>query len=168
MKVRPDTVDMRGVDKSMINFSEGRLEIGQKNILTASDYNLNSLALEGLIERRTTSRGKTYYYTETLAKQTRFCVTISLREKRIERVRLHWLDSRMKGWDDVSEELMISEYRLLSNLVTKLVGTPPDSRRTATRTWRFNWGQIDVSYEPRSFQADIFMRPRQDCSRRRS
>jgi len=144
----------------MINFIEGRLDIDEKNILASSNDDLNALAEKGLLERRKTGRGETYYYLETEADRMRFGVYISLRKKKIEWLRLHWLDSPMKGWDDVSEKLMMDEYHLLSDLVKKQVGAPPDNRRTATRTWRFNWGQVDVSYEPRSYQADIFMKPR--------
>lgn len=144
----------------MINFIEGKIDIGEKNILTASIDDLNSLAKEGLIEKRKTGRGETYYYVEAEANCMRFGVFISLREKKIEWLRLHWLDSPMKGWDDVSENLMMDEYRLLSDFVKKQIAAPPDNRRTATRTWRFKWGQVNVSYEPRSFQADIFMKPR--------
>jgi hypothetical protein len=144
----------------MINFTEGKIDIGEKNILAASIDDLNVLTKQGLIEKRKTGRGETYYYVEAEADCMRFGVVISLREKKIEWLRLHWLDSPMKGWDDVSEKLMMDEYRLLSDLVKKQVGAPPDNRRTATRTWRFKWGQVNVSYEPRSFQADIFMKPR--------
>jgi hypothetical protein len=144
----------------MINFIEGRINIDGENILAASDDDLNNLAEEGLIEKRKTGRGETYYYVETEADSMRFGVFISLREKKIEWLRLHWLDSPMKGWDDVSEKLMMDEYRLLSDLVKKQAGTPPDNRRTATRTWRFKWGQVEASYEPRSYQANIFMIPR--------
>lgn len=144
----------------MINFIEGQLNIAMKNILASSDDDLNTLAKEGFIEKRTTGRGETYYYVEAEADYMRFGVFISMMGKRIEWLRLHWLDSPMKGWDDVSEKLMMDEYRLLSDLVKKLVGAPPDNRRTATRTWHLNWGKVNVSYEPRSFQADIFMKPR--------
>jgi hypothetical protein len=144
----------------MINFIEGQLNIGMTNILAASDEDLNTLAEEGLIEKRKTGRGEIYYYVEAEADCMRFGVFISLEERRIEWLRLHWLDSPMKGWDDVSENSMMDEYRLLSDLVKKQVGAPPDNRRTATRTWRFKWGQVNVSFEPRSFQADIFMKPR--------
>jgi len=144
----------------MINFIEGRINIDGKNILAASDSDLNTLAGKGLIEERKTGRGETYYYVETEADDVRFGVFISLRGKRIDWLRLHWLDSPMKGWDDVSEKLMMDEYQLLSDLVKKQVGAPPDNRRPATRTWRFNWGQVEASYEPRSYQANIFMVPR--------
>jgi len=66
----------------------------------------------------------------------------------------------MKGWDDVSEKAMTDEYRPLSNFVKKKVGAPPNNIRTGTRTWRFNWGQLNVSYEVRSFDVAIFMKPR--------
>jgi DNA-binding transcriptional ArsR family regulator len=144
----------------MINFIEGKINLGEKSISVVSDYkDLSALADEGLIEKREDAGGM-YYYVEAEADGMRLGVFISLREKRIEWLRLHWLDSPMKGWDDVSEKLMMDEYRLLSDLVKKQVGTPPNNRRTATRTWRFKWGQVNVSYEPRSFQADIFMKPR--------
>lgn len=144
----------------MINFIEGKINLGEKSISVASDYkDLSALAEEGLIEKREDAGGM-YYYVEAEADGMRLGVFISLQEKRIEWLRLHWLDSPMKGWDDVSEKLMMDEYRLLSDLVKKQVGTPPNNRRTATRTWRFKWGQVNVSYEPRSFQADIFMKPR--------
>jgi hypothetical protein len=149
-----------GDDKPMINFIEGRLNIREKNILAACDNDLKALAEEGLIGKRKTGRGETYYYVEADADRMRFGVVISLREKKIEWLRLHWLDSPMKGWDDVSEKLMMDEYRLLSDFVKKQVGAPPDNRRSATRTWLLKWGQVNVSYEPRSFQADIFMKPR--------
>jgi len=144
----------------MINFTEGSFNINEKNILTASDEDLNCLAENGLVEKRETGRGETYYYVEAEVDSMRFGVFVSLREKRIEWLRLHWLDSPMKGWDDVSENLMMNEYRLLSDLVKKQVGAPPDNRRTATRTWRLKWGKIEASYEPRSYQANIFMVPR--------
>jgi hypothetical protein len=145
----------------MINFTEGRINLGEKNILTASsDEDLNSLAEEGLIEKRETGGGRTYYYVEAASSAFRFGVFIRLREKRIEWLRLHWLDSLMKGWDDVSEKAMKDEYRLLSDFVEKLVGRPPDNKRNRQRTWRFKWGQVEVAYEPRAYQADIFMKPR--------
>jgi hypothetical protein len=145
----------------MINFAEGKINLGAKNILAASDYeDLNSLAEEGLIEKRETGGGRTYYYVEAVADDMRFGVFIRLREKKIEWLRLSWLDSPMKGWDDVSEKAMKDEYRLLSNLVEKMVGGPPDNKRNRQRTWRFKWGQVEVSYEPRAYQADIFIVPR--------
>jgi DNA-binding transcriptional ArsR family regulator len=149
-----------GVNQPVINFTEGKINLGDRSISVASnDKELIALAEEGLIEKREDSGG-IYYYLKAEADGMRLGVFISLREKKIEWLRLHWLDSPMKGWNDVSENLMLDEYRLLSDLVKKQVGIPPCNRRPATRTWRFNWGQINVSYEPRSFQADIFMRPR--------
>lgn len=35
-----------GVEKAMISFRDGRLDIGEKNILAASDDDLNALAEE--------------------------------------------------------------------------------------------------------------------------
>jgi hypothetical protein len=146
----------------MIDFIKGQINLGAKNIFMASDDKyLNTLAEEGLIEKRKDpGGGEPYFYVEAVTDGMRLGVIISLREKRIDYILLRWLDSPMKGWDDVSEQLMMDEYRLLSDLVKKQVGAPPDNRRTATRTWRFKWGQVNVSYEPRSFQADIFMKPR--------
>jgi len=72
---------------------------------------------------------------------------------------LHWLDSSMKGWDDVSVTEVKNEYHLLLNLVKKIVGRPPDIKKNREYTWRFKWGQVDVSFDLRAFQADIFMVP---------
>lgn len=145
----------------MINFTEGRINLGEKSILTvSSDEDLNSLAEEGLIEKRETDGGRAYYYFEAASSDLSFGVFIRVREKRIEWLRLHWLDSPMKGWDDVSEKAMKDEYRLLSDFVEKSVGRPPDNKKNRQRTWRFRWGQVEVAYEPRAYQADIFMKPR--------
>lgn len=149
------------IDRFMIDFTEGRINLGEKNILTVSSgEGLNRLAAEGIIEKRKTGRGRIYYYIEATSSALRFGVFIRLREKRIEWLRLHWLDSSMKGWDDVSEKGMKDEYRLLSDFVEKLVGRPPDNKRNSQCTWRFNWGEVEVAYEPRAYQADIFMKPR--------
>lgn len=143
----------------MINFSEGQINLGEKNILAVSVEELEDLAEEGLIQKRKDNVG-TYYYVEDETDDMRFRVYISVREKRIEWLRLHWLDSPMKGWDDVSDKAMMDEYRLLSNFVEKRVGRPPDNKRNRERTWNFKWGDVEVSYEPRAYQADIFMKPR--------
>jgi len=142
----------------MINFSDGRLNIGEKNILAVSNEELNSLAEKGLIDKRKDAVG-TYYYVEDEADGMRFGVTISLKEKKIQWLRLHWLDSSMKGWDDVSVTEVKNEYHLLLNLVKKIVGRPPDIKKNREHTWRFKWGQVDVSFDLRAFQADIFMVP---------
>jgi len=142
----------------MINFSDGRLNIGEKNILAISNEELSSLAEQGLIEKRKDAVG-TYYYVEDEADGMRFGVTISLKEKKIQWLRLHWLDSSMKGWDDVSVTEVKNEYHLLLNLVKKIVGRPPDIKKNREHTWRFKWGQVDVSFDLRAFQADIFMVP---------
>jgi len=142
----------------MINFSDGRLNIGEKNILAVSNEELSSLAEQGLIEKRKDAVG-TYYYVEDEADGMRFGVTISLKEKKIQWLRLHWLDSSMKGWDDVSVTEVKNEYHLLLNLVKKIVGRPPDIKKNREHTWRFKWGQVDVSFDLRAFQADIFMVP---------
>ena len=143
----------------MINFIEGRINIGEKNILAVSDEVLRALAKEGLIEKREDNDG-TYYYVEAVEDELRFGVFISLRGKNISWLLLRWLDRPMKGWSDVSEKALKDEYRLLLNFVEKKVGGPPDNRGNRKRTWRFKWGQIEVSYEPRSFDAAIFMVPR--------
>ncbi len=142
----------------MINFSDGRLNIGKKNILAVSYEELSSLAEQGLIEKRKDAVG-TYYYVEDEADGMRFGVTISLNEKKIQWLRLHWLDSSMKDWDDVSVTEVKNEYHLLLNLVKKTVGRPPDIKKSKDRTWRFKWGQVAVSFDLRAFQADIFMVP---------
>jgi hypothetical protein len=143
----------------MINFIEGKINISEKNILTFSDQDLNALAEEGLIDKREDAVG-TYYYAEAKADRMRFGVVISLQEKKIDWLRLSWLDSPIKGWDDASEKAMKDEYRLLSNFVEERVGRPPDNKRNRKRTWCFKWGQLEVCYEPRAYQADIFMKPR--------
>jgi hypothetical protein len=144
----------------MINFVEGQVNVGEKNIIAGSDEDLTALAEEGLIEKRATGRDRIYYHVDAVADDMRFGVSIRLREKRIEWLRLHWLDSPVKGWDDVSEKAMIDEYRLLSDFIEKTVGGPPDNKANRKRTWRFKWGQVEVCYEPRAYQADIFMKPR--------
>jgi hypothetical protein len=145
----------------MVNFIEGQINFGAKNISFASDYeDLNTIAEEGLIEKRETGSGTIYYYVEAMANDMRFGVFITLREKRIDWIRLSWLDSPIKGWDDVSEKGVKDEYRLLLNIVEKMVGGPPDNKKNRQRTWRFTWGQLNVSYDLRAFQADIYMKPR--------
>ncbi|MCA1857834.1 hypothetical protein LE190_18160 [Massilia oculi] len=114
----------------MINFIEGKVDIREKNILAASDVELGRLADEGLIEKRRDTLG-TYYYVEEEADGKNFSVTVSSREKNIQQLRLHRLDSLMKTWDDVSVEGVKHEYHMLSNLVKKLVGRPPDIKTIA-------------------------------------
>lgn len=88
----------------------------------------------------------------------RFGVFISLREKNIDWLRLSWLDSPVKGWDDASEGVMKNEYRLLSNFVEQTIGGPPDNK--GNRSVRGgSSGNVEVSYEPRAYQADIYMKP---------
>lgn len=146
----------------MINFIEGKINLKAKSVIIASDYGyLNALAEKGLIEKRKgPGNGKDYFYAEAIAEDQRFGLIISLRNKKIDYILLRWLDSPMKGWDDVSEKALKDEYRLLLNFVEKSVGGPPDINSNRKRTWRFKWGQVDVSYEPRSFDAAIFMKPR--------
>ena len=146
----------------MINFNEGKIIISnKKNISAESNYDdLYTLAEEGLIEKREGSGGKNYYYVEAVEDGMRFGVFIRLREKKIEWLLLRWLDRPITGWDNASEKALKDEYRLLLNFVEKKVGGPPNNKKNRQRTWRFNWGQVEVSYEPRSFDAAIFMVPR--------
>jgi len=145
----------------MINFTEGKIELGKKNILTTSTLeDLDSFANDGLIEKRETGGGRIYYYVEAMSDNMRYGISIRLKDKMIEWLRLSWLDSSMKGWADVSEKAMKHEYRLLSIFLEKEIGRPPDRKKNRQRTWHFRWGQVEVSYEPRAFQADIFMVPR--------
>jgi len=146
----------------MINFIKGQINLGAKNICAVSDDEyINTLAEEGLLEKREDGVGS-YYYVETLADNMRFGVFIRLSEKRILRLVLRWLDGpcTSKGWDDVSEKALKEEYCLLLNFVEKMVGGPPDNKRDRQRTWRFAWGQVDVSYESRDFVTQIYMKPR--------
>jgi hypothetical protein len=143
----------------MINFVEGKINLGKKNIFAFSDEELNSLAEEGLIEKRKDNVGN-YYYVEAEADGMKFGAFISLQGNRINWVRLSWLDSPIKGWNDASEKAMKDEYHLLSNFVEKVVGSPPDNKGNRKRAWRFKWGEVEVTYEPRAYQADIYMKPR--------
>ena len=145
----------------MINFIEGKINLGEMNISVVSDYEyLNVLAEEGLIEKREMPGGRPYFYVEAVEDGMRFRVFIRLREKRIEWILLRWLDRPITGWDNASEKAMTDEYHLISNFVKKHVGTTPDSKKTGTREWRLKWGQLNVSYEIRSFDVAIFMKPR--------
>jgi len=145
----------------MINFIEGQINLGENSITAASDDEyLDALAEKGLVEKREKRGGRVYYYVEAEADGMRFGVFIRLREKKTEWLRLSWLDSSMKGWDDVSEMAMKDEYRLLLNFIEKMVGRSPDNKGNRKHTWHFKWGLIEVCYEPRAYQADIFMKPR--------
>lgn len=146
----------------MINFIEGKINLGAKCLLaTSNSEDVNALAEEGLIEKREDGAG-IYYYVEAVADGMRFGVFIRLREKKIHWLVLHWLDGpcTSQGWDGVSEKALKDEYRLLLNFVEKRSGGPSDNKRNRQRTWRFKWGQVDVSYEPRDFVAAIFIKPR--------
>lgn len=94
----------------MINLIEGQINIGEKNILATSDKDLSALAEEGLIEKRELDRGKSYYCMEDVAADIKLGVFIVMREQNIECLRLHWLHSPMKGWDDVSEQGVKDEF----------------------------------------------------------
>lgn len=142
----------------MINFIEGKINLGERNICTTSNYEeLNSLVEEGLVEKRE-GNGRRTYYVEAVEDGMRFGVFIRLQEKnRVELILLRWLDRPTKGWDDASEKALKDEYRVLSNFVAKMVGTQHDCKKNRQRIWRFKWGQLEVSYEPRSFDAAIFI-----------
>lgn len=146
----------------MINFIKGQINIGAKQIYTSSDYEqINALAEEGIIEKREDGSG-VYYYVESVVEGMRFGIFIRFRDKRIHWLVLHWLDGpcTSKGWEGVSEKALKYEYRMLLDFVEKTAGGPPASKNDRQRTWRFNWGQVDVSYQPRDFVAAIFMKPR--------
>jgi len=150
----------------MINFIEGKISVDEKTISVASDYAyLNALSEESSVEKRKDpGGGEPYFYVEAVADGMRFGIFISLRDRKIEWLRLSWLDSSMKGWEDVSEKAVKGEYRILLNLIEKLVGRPPDSKKARLRSWRMEWGQLNVSYDLRAFQADIYMKPREIIS----
>jgi len=144
----------------MINFTEGRISLGEKYISVFSDSkDMCAFAENGLIEKREHTRGL-YYYLEVEEESMRFSVFIELQDNRVKWILLRWLDRPMKSWDDVSEKAMADEYRLLSNFLKKQLGASPDNIKTVTRTWHFKWGQINLSYEVRSFDVGIFMKPR--------
>ena len=151
-----------GVGKSVINFTEGKIEVNEGNIFVVSDYEyLNALSEKGSVEKRDDPGGtEAYFYAEAVADKMRFGAYISLRDRKIEWIRLSWLDSSMKGWDDVSEKGVKDEFRLLLNLTENMIGRPPDSKKSRLRSWHLEWGQLNVSYDLRAFQADIYMKPR--------
>ncbi len=153
----------------MINFIEGKINLGDRKLSVDCDYeDLRTLADEGFIERRQTSAGRHYYYVEAAEGSMRFAVFVRLKEKRIEWLLLRWLDRPMKGWDDVSEKAMTDEYRKISNFVKEHVKTPPDNKKTGTRTWQLKWGTLDVSYEVRSFDVAIYMKPKFKCQTKKA
>ncbi|MCC2963021.1 hypothetical protein LK540_21545 [Massilia sp. IC2-278] len=147
----------------MINLTGEEIELGAKNISVVSGYeNLIALTEEGLIEKRKDpGGGEPYFYVEAVADNMKFGVTISLREKKIEWLLLRWLDGPCtnKGWDGVSEEVLKDEYHTLSKFVEQRAGSPPNDKRNRRRMWCFQWGKLEVSYEPRSFNVAIFMEP---------
>ena len=112
-----------GFDKPMINFIDGKINVGGKNVFTFSDYDeLNALAERNVIEKRKgPSNGEPYFYVEDVVGSMRFGIVMSLREKRIEWFLLRWLDGpcTSKGWDDVSEKALKDEYRSLLNFVER-------------------------------------------------
>jgi hypothetical protein len=146
----------------MINFIEGQIDLDEKNIVSVSNCeDLSALAAKGLIEKREYSGG-IYYYVDYVAVDMRFGIFISLKGKRIDYIALRWLDGpcTSKGWDDVSEKALKEEYHLPLTFVEKSVGRPPDNKKDRQRTWRFTWGQVEVSYQSRDFVTQIYMKPR--------
>jgi hypothetical protein len=143
----------------MINFIDGKVIVGNTDILANSISELDILATKGLIEKRKDAVGH-YYCLEDGVNTMRFRIIIDLDPKKIRWLRLHWLGSSMKGWDDASVKAVKTEYRLLLKIVEENVGRPPDIKKNSEQTWLFKWGHIDVSFDLRSFQADIFMVPK--------
>lgn len=148
----------------MINFPEGKIDLGVRTIRIASArIDLDALAEHGLIgKRKDAGNGVPYLYVETLAEGMRFGVSISSGENKIKSLVLHWLDGPCtgKGWDGVSDELLREEYRLLLKFVQKNGGGRPDSKQEGQSMWRFKWGQVVVSCQRRDFVTAIFMTPR--------
>ena len=71
-----------GDNEPMINFSEGKIDLGSRNISSYSVYQeLHSLAEAGLIEKREANGGRIYYYLDATEDDMRFGVFIRLREK---------------------------------------------------------------------------------------
>lgn len=122
----------------MISLSKGKIEIGEKIILTSSSHShLDELAKKGLNERRPEPNGGShYFYFETTMQELIFEVIVSLREKRIDWILLRWLDGpcTSKGWDDVTEKALTDEYRFLSNFVQDSIKRPPDHRKNRQGT----------------------------------
>jgi hypothetical protein len=146
----------------MINFIEGKITLDEKNVVSTSSYeDLSALAANGMIEKREYPGG-IYYYTDYTVDDMRFGIFISLGANRVDYIALRWLEGpcTSKGWNDVSENALKNEYRLLLNFVEKRVGRPPDNKKDRQRSWRFTWGQVDVSYESRDFVTQIYMKPR--------
>lgn len=145
----------------MINLNDGKINLGTEYISTMSDFDkLNELAEKGLIKKRKEpGKDGVYFYVETVTEGIRFGVSISLHHREVDYILLRWIDSPMKGWDDASEKALKDEYGLLLNFVENNVRRPPDNKKNRQRTWRLKWGQVEVSYEPRSFDAAIFMVP---------
>lgn len=148
----------------MINLVKGTITCNAMIISVASDYtHMNALGENRLVEKRNDlSGGAPYFYFETIEKDMRIGVTISMIKENVEWILLRWLDGpcTSKGWDDVSEKGLKDEYRTLINFVEKKAGRAPDSKKNWQCAWRFNWGQVKVSYEPRSFEVAIFLTPR--------
>lgn len=142
----------------MIDFIEGKITVRESDIFSISHEELALLATKGLIEKRHDNIG-TYYYLENETNGMRFAVFVGTREEKVNWIRLSWLDSPVKCWKDVSDKAMIDEHRLLLNVIENEIGKLPDSKSTRKNTWSLKWGQLEVRYEPRSYQADIFMKP---------
>lgn len=145
----------------MIDLTNGKLSFGENSILAfSSAVDLRALTEAGLVEKRDErTDGAANYYAEAEQDGMRFSVLIEVRDRQMDSLALRWLDSPMKGWDDVSDDALRDEYRRLLNFVRSSAGRP-DAKSAMTRTWRFKWGQVEVSYEPRSFDAAIFIKPK--------
>jgi len=103
----------------MINFTEGKINLGEKIISVSSNCKeLESLAENDLIERPEVVGDM--HFTSKLRKTAGGLVFLSRFEKNIERLLLRWLDRPMKSWDDVREKAMTDEYHLLSNFVKSI------------------------------------------------
>ena len=142
----------------MINFMERKIEFGENSVCLNTAYDAIGKLVKQSIDKRKTGRGTIYYYVEASANDTRFGVFINLQDENIELIRLSWLDSPMRSWEDVSEKAVKEEYNMLLNVVENLVCRAADNKGIRLRSWMFHRGQIDVTYNLRAFQADIFMK----------
>lgn len=76
----------------MINFIEGKINLGEGEISIMSNYkHLEVLAKSGLIKKRGGGTNE-YYYVESIVDSMMFGIFVSLRERKIHWLVLHWLD----------------------------------------------------------------------------
>ncbi|MFC3469405.1 hypothetical protein ACFOHT_05970 [Massilia oculi] len=146
----------------MINFTEGKISLGEESISVASDYkDLIILADEGFIEKPEDAGG-IYYCADCLAHDMRFGIFISLKEKRIGYIALPWLHGPCTsiGWGDVSEKALKKEYCMLSKFLEESVGRLSDNKKYAVYVALHVRRQVDVSYELREFVTQIYIEPR--------